>query len=157
MTRSARQRSTTILIIVAAIAYAWIATYVRPFTSHAYIVVAVPSLAALLIYASLGGFSKRADIDDHYRMRSSSVTWRTVAPWIAIALLAMALESAGLALGGRSPSVPTLSTTVDHLLVDHWERCVLFAAWMAVGASPLRRLRRARRSTLRPLLHGPAQ
>ncbi len=155
MTRRTKQRMTTILIVVGVIAYAWIATYVHPFTSHAYIVVAAPSLAALLFYASLGGFSKRTDIDNHYRVRSSSVTWRTVAPWIAIALLAIALESAGLTLGGRSPSVPTLSTTVDHLLVDHWERCVLFAAWIAVGASPLRRLHLVRRGTMRSLLSGP--
>jgi hypothetical protein len=148
---------TTILISVGVIAYAWIATYVHPFTPHAYVVVAAPSLAALLFYASLGGFSKRTDIENHYRVRSSCVTWRTVAPWIAIALLAIALESAGLALGGRSPGVPTLSTTVDHLLADHWERCVLFVAWIAVGASPLRRLHLARRGTLRSKLNGPAQ
>jgi 4-amino-4-deoxy-L-arabinose transferase-like glycosyltransferase len=155
VTRGTQQSVTTILIVLGVVAYAWIATSVRPFTTHAYAVVAAPSLAALLFYASLGGFSKRTDIDSHYRARSSSVTWRSVAPWIAIVLLAIALESLGLALGGRSSIVPTLSTTVDHLLVHHWERWVLFAVWMAAGASPLRHLYLVRRGTLRSLLGGP--
>lgn len=155
MTRSTTQRVTTIVIVVGVVAYAWIATYAHPFTSRAYIVVAAPSLAGPLFYASLGGFSKRTDIDNYYRSRSSSVTWRGVAPWIAVALFAVTLECAGLALGGRSPSVPTLSTTVDHLLVDQWERCVLFVAWVAAGATPLRRLCPVRRARLRSLQSRP--
>jgi hypothetical protein len=157
MTRSATQRSASTWFVVGVVAYAWIATSVHPFTANAYIVVAVPSLAGPLCYASLGGFSKRTDIGDYYRERSSTVTWRAVGPWIAVALVAIALESAGLALGGRSPGVPTLSTTVDHLLVNHWERCVLFAAWVAVGATPLRRLQLARRARLRSLRNRPPQ
>ncbi len=157
MTRSTTQRVTTIVIVVGVVAYAWIATYVHPFTSRAYVLVAAPSLAGPLFCASLGGFSKSGDIDSYYRARSSSVTWRSAAPWIAIALFAVALECAGLALGGRSPSIPTLSTTVDHLLVDHWERCVLFVAWVAAGASPLRRLRLVRRARLRSLLSRPPE
>jgi hypothetical protein len=147
---SGTHRRAGVAVVVLAAAYAWFATSARPFTAHAYVVVAVPSLAALVIYASLGGFlPKRTEITDYYRMRSVRASWRGVAPWLAIALLAIALESAGLALGGRSPHVPTLSTTVDHLLVAHWERFVLFLLWLAVGASPLRRLFLLRRGPSR--------
>jgi hypothetical protein len=138
------------LFLLGVLVYAWFATGVRPFTAPAYLFIAIPSLAALLLYASFGGFStNRVDVADYYRHRSLHATWRSVAPWIAVAVLAIALETVGLALGGRSPHAPTLSTTVDHLLVDHWERCVLFVVWIAVGARPLRHLYVVRRRSPR--------
>jgi len=57
-------------------------------------------------------------------------------------VLAIILEVLGLALGGRSTIVPTLSSTFDRLLVNHFERELVFLAWLAVGLSPLMRNRR---------------
>jgi hypothetical protein len=125
--------------ILAAALYAWWATGVRPFSIGAYILVALPALIALALYTSAGGFRPtRVDITAYYRQRSS----RRVGPWLVLVVLAVALESVGLALGGRSKSVPTLSTTLDHLLGDHWGRWLIFLAWLWIGARPIERLRR---------------
>ncbi|MGC2486306.1 MAG: hypothetical protein WA359_08695 [Acidimicrobiales bacterium] len=110
----------------------------RPFTLSAYVLIALPALVALALYARVGGFRPaRIDVTAYYRTHSS----HRVAAWVVILILALALESVGLALGGRSTSVPTLSTTLDHLLVEHWGRWLLFLAWLGVGARPIARLR----------------
>ena len=141
MTSNIRRRSEVTLCTLIALAYAWFATGARPFTAPAYLLLAVPSFAALLAYGALGGFSPhRHEVANYYRARSRRASWRRTAPWTVVGLSALALESVGLALGGRSTGVPTLSTTIDHLLVAHWGRFVLFALWLAVGANPLRRL-----------------
>jgi hypothetical protein len=126
-------------------AFAWWATGVRPFTTLAYVLIAIPSLLAVVIYALLGGLSPhRADVTAYYRRRSAGATPKTIGPWTGLLLVAVVLEVIGLALGGRSPNVATLSTTVDHLLVTHWGRWLLYDLWLAVGAGPLVRLRLAR-------------
>ena len=43
------------------------------------------------------------------------------------------LEAVGLALGGRSADVPTLSTVVDHALGWHLTRLLLFVGWLLIG------------------------
>jgi hypothetical protein len=150
MTRNTLQRATSAPFVVAALVYAWLATGTRSFSPSAYVFLTVPSLIALLLYGALGGFSPgHSDITSYYRTRSSPMSWRRAAPWLVVAIFAIALESIGLALGGRSANVPTLSTTVDHLLVNHWGRFALFAVWLAVGASPLRRLHLLRRGVLK--------
>jgi hypothetical protein len=134
------------LVLVLA-GYAWWATGVRPFTTLAYVLITLPSLAVLSVYAALGGFSpRRADVAEYYRARSASATWRNVGPWTGLLIAAIVLETIGLALGGRSPTVATLSTTADHLLVAHWGRWLLYDLWLAVGAGPLLRLSTRTRS-----------
>ncbi len=109
----------------------------RPFTIGDYVLVALPALVALVLYAAAGGFRPaREDITASYRRRSS----KRVGPWIAVFVLALGLECVGLNLGGHSQSVPTLSTTLDHLLVEHWGRWLLFVAWLWIGARPIARL-----------------
>jgi DMSO reductase anchor subunit len=126
------------------LAYAWWATGVRPFTTLAYVLIAIPSLLAVSIYALLGGLSPRADVTAYYRRRSAGATPKSIGPWTGLLLVAVVLEVIGLALGGRSPNVATLSTTVDHMLVAHWGRWLLYDLWLAVGVGPLERLRQAR-------------
>lgn len=146
MTSTTRRRTAATLLVIGGLVYAWVATGVRSFSTSAYVVLAVPSLAALLLNGALGGFSPhRTDVAIYYRARSSPMSWHRAAPWVAVTVLTLALESIGLALGGRSVEVPTLSTTVDHLVVDHGGRFALLALWLAVGASPLRRLLLLRR------------
>jgi hypothetical protein len=72
---------------------------------------------------------------------------RSTFPWVVLLLLAVGLEVAGLALGGRSTEVPTLSTVIDHALGWHGVRLALFLGWLAVGWAPVARVavhRRAR-------------
>lgn len=141
MTSALRRRSVGALFAFGALGYAWFAASVTPFSVAAYAVLAGPSATALVLYGVLGGFSpSRVDVTSYYRKRSSSVSLAPVAPWLVVALGALALESIALALGGRSASVPTLSTTIDHVLTVRAGRFALYAIWLAVGANPLRRL-----------------
>jgi hypothetical protein len=148
MTGDARRRAADALLVTGAVAYAWFATSAQSFSLSAYMFLAVPSAMALLFYGALGGFTpNRSEVTNYYRMRSVSITGHRAAPWLAVAALAIVLESVGLALDGRSVDVPTLSTTVDHLLVDHAGRFALYVLWLAAGANPLRRLLLLRRRT----------
>jgi hypothetical protein len=127
------------------VAYAWWATGVAPFTTASYALVAVPWILAVVAYASEGYFVlRRGDFAAYFRQRALGVTRGNTSAWLVCFAAVVALESVGLALGGRSNRVPTLSTVVDHLLVTHVGRCALFCTWVAVGARPLVRLRRWR-------------
>ncbi|MGH9098038.1 MAG: hypothetical protein ACRDWB_11510, partial [Acidimicrobiales bacterium] len=66
----------------------------------------------------------------------ATLTLRSVFPWVVFGALAIGLEGLGLALGGRSSGVPTISTVVDHALAWHGLRFVLFAGWLAMGWVP---------------------
>ncbi|MHB8245983.1 MAG: hypothetical protein ACYDGN_11660 [Acidimicrobiales bacterium] len=123
---------------VAAVVYAWWATGIAPFTALSYIVIALPCLALVVTYGAAGGLtSRRPEIAEYYRRHRAS---GSPAPWFAILAVAIVLESTGLMLGGRSPTFPTLSTTVDYLLATHWERFLLCAAWLSVGWYPVAHL-----------------
>jgi hypothetical protein len=129
------------VVALAGLAYAWGASGVAPFTTLAYVLITIPSALMIAIYISLGALSpRRHDVTQYYQRRAEGATLRNVAPWLVVLLLALALEVVGLALGGRSSSVPTLSTAVDHLLIYHWERWLLYVGWLSVGALPLFRL-----------------
>lgn len=131
--------------IVVLAAYAWFTAGVKPFTSLSYLLVAIPCLVFVLAFAWLGGFSRhRGDLAAHYQRQADGATLSSVMPWIALVSAAVLLETVGLLLGGRSTSVPTLSTSVDHLLAMHSERWLFCWTWLLVGVLPLRRLRQVR-------------
>jgi|GEM_PF-1306730 len=116
------------LFCLVAVGFAWFVTGLRPFTESAYeAVFAVPAI--LLVVGVLRTPARR--------VRPAPLTWRSTAPWIAIAVSAACMEAAGLALGGRSVVVPTLSTVVDFSLRWHVVRFVLFCGWLKVGTGPL--------------------
>jgi hypothetical protein len=122
--------------------YAWVAAGTAPYSTISYVLVAIPCVAVTVAYSAMGGLSlDHSDVRAYYQHRAAGASLSTVAPWIAVLTAAVLLEAAGLLLGGRSTSVPTLSTTVDHLLAFRWERCLLCLAWLLVGAIPLIRLR----------------
>jgi hypothetical protein len=127
--------------------FAWVTTGVVPFSTTSYVLVAIPSVAIILTYVGLGGLSPRRDVVSvHYRRQSHDASLSSVSPWIAVLLVAVVLEVIGLSLGGRSTSVPTLSTTVDHLLRFHWSRFLICFAWLTVGVTPLVGLHRSSQS-----------
>jgi hypothetical protein len=118
--------------------YSWVMTGVRPFSSTSYLVVAVPSVAFVIAYVLLGGLShRRADVDAYYQRHAEGATLRSVTPWITLLIAAVLLEVIGLLLGGRSTSVPTLSTAIDHLLEQHWVRFLICLTWLLAGAIPI--------------------
>ncbi|MGC1420355.1 MAG: hypothetical protein WA786_09610 [Acidimicrobiales bacterium] len=127
--------------------YAWWASGVAPFTTLAYVLVAVATACVAAGYGALGALSpQRHDIARYYRLRAEDPSFARWAPWMAVVMLALTLEIVGLALGGRSATVPTVSTMLDHLLLFHWSRAVLYFLWFSVGIWPIVRLsRRSRR------------
>lgn len=144
-----------VLGAVVAVAYAWWAAGVAPFSTLAYLSIALPATAGLVLLVTAG----RVAVRPHERAQregrprewaqregrpATTVSLASCAPWVIVLVLAVALEAWGLALGGRSAAVPTLSTTVDHLLATRVERTVLYVAWLALGAAPLARHRRRR-------------
>ena len=118
--------------------YAWWASGVRPFSTLGYVLIAIPSLAFVILLVVWGGLSSREfDVHDGDRTVGPHTSLADAWPWLALVVLGVALEIVGLALGGRSTTVATLSTTLDHLLVTHVVRWLLYMAWLAVGATPL--------------------
>ncbi len=138
------RRFTALALI--SVAYAWYATGLRPFTDSAYEAVFVAA-AILLVFGLLSPAGRRTP--------RGPLALRAVAPWVALVAVAACLEAAGLALGGRSPVVPTLSTVVDHALRWHASRFVLFLGWLEVGTRPLSGP--WRRMSQRPSSPGPQQ
>lgn len=134
-----------VLGAVVAVAYAWWAAGVAPFSTLAYLSIALPATAGLVLLVAGGRFAVRPRERTQREGRpATTVSLASCAPWVIVLVLAVALEAWGLALGGRSAAVPTLSTTVDHLLATRVERTVLYVAWLALGAAPLARHRRRR-------------
>lgn len=134
-----------VLGAVVAVAYAWWAAGVAPFSTLAYLSIALPATAGLVLLVAGGRFAVRPrEWAQREGRPATTVSLASCAPWVIVLVLAVALEAWGLALGGRSAAVPTLSTTVDHLLATRVERTVLYVAWLALGAAPLARHRRRR-------------
>ena len=126
-------RVTTVLVGMLAIAaYAWWATGLHPFTAGSYVAVGLPVAALVLVV-----LSKRPDGSGRNGSSAvaegSKIELRTAFPWVLLLVFAIGLEAWGLALGGRSTTVPTLSTVVDHAMAWHVERFVLFCGWLGVG------------------------
>jgi hypothetical protein len=136
---------------VLVVAYSWFATGTEPFHVLSYVLVALPVVIVFGLYAAVGTFDdERSGVSQYYRGRSLGASLSRSTPWLLVLLGAIILEMVGLLLGGRSPHVPTLSTLVDHLLRTHGLRWVLFVAWLAVGAAPLRRLSQHRHDRATP-------
>jgi len=145
--RSTVLRTTGVVGAAGVVAYAWWATGLQPFTTPAYVAVGLP-VAGLAVVAVVGRpgsrFAAGAAVDARGVGR---LQLRSTFPWVVLLLLAVGLEVAGLALGGRSAEVPTLSTVIDRALGWHGARLALFLGWLAVGWAPVARVavhRRAR-------------
>jgi hypothetical protein len=119
-------RRQVVAIIAAAIAYSWWASGLHPFTATCYVAVGLPT--AVVIWLVI---ARPTD-------RTQPVTLRRALPWLVLVATGVVLEIAGLALGGRSANVPTLSTVIDHALPSHGVRFVLYLAWLATAASMVR-------------------
>lgn len=130
--------------------YAWLMAGATPFSAFSYSLVAAPCVVFVVWYLRLGGLSAdHVEVNEYFRRTARSVTLSSVAPWIVLLSAVVTLEVIGLLLGGRSTSVPTLSTSVDHLLAVRWERWLLSLAWLFIGGFALYRhwrLFRVRRS-----------
>lgn len=133
------RRATVVLGLLTG--YAWVTSGAAPFSMLSYLLIATPCVAFVVLYIRMGGLSAaRVEVGEYFERNAAGVTLSTVSPWVALLMAAVILEIVGLSLGGRSTSVPTLSTTIDHLLAVRWERCLICLAWLLAGAYPLQRL-----------------
>jgi hypothetical protein len=127
-------RSSRIAIGIAIVitgAYGWWLAGLQPFTTAAYISIAIPTA---LVAAALALPRKARDTTRGGRGHNwPTPSGRQLLPLMTVLLLGLGLEIAGLALGGRSALVPTLSTVLDHALRWHLVRCLLVLAWLAAG------------------------
>jgi hypothetical protein len=141
------RRVAYVVVIALVIVYAWLATGAKPFHALSYVLISIPILVVAAMYVVAKMFyDERSGISHYFRRRSLGLSTAHTTPWLIVLASAIVLEIVGLALGGRSTRVPTLSTEVDHLLSTHWLRCALFLAWLAVAIAPLRRLNEHRRT-----------
>ena len=118
---------------VAAALAGWWVTGLRPFTITAYVAVGFGVAALVVVAVAVRSRGLGHSIE---KPRHATITLRSVFPWVVLGVLGIGLEGLGLALGGRSTGVPTLSTVVDHALVWHGIRFVLFCGWLAMGWVP---------------------
>jgi hypothetical protein len=127
-----------IVAVVIMTGYAWVTAGAAPFSTLSYLLVATPCVTFVVLYVRMGGLSvDRVVLNEYFERKARETTLSSMAPWIALLTAAVALEAVGLLLGGRSTNVPTLSTTVDHLLEARWERCLLCLAWLFAGGLAL--------------------
>ena len=132
-----RPSATPVALAVGAVVavYAWWATGLPPFTAGASLAVGLPVLALIGVALAVGP-RRHGGSGPSNRPTSDPTGLRTAFPWLMILLAALTLEGVGLALGGRSAAVPTLSTVVDHALAWHAVRFALFCGWLAAGWVP---------------------
>jgi hypothetical protein len=120
--------------------YGWWQTGLHPFTGIAYLSIALPVavLGALFIQAR----PPRRDPTLRFVNAIDECSSRQIAPLALVLLFGLALEIIGLAFGGRSMTVPTLSTVIDHALRWRGIRYLLLLVWLAAGLGPVLLTRR---------------
>jgi hypothetical protein len=122
-----------IAFVIWVAAYAYWATGLRPFTLSSYVAVGIP----VAVVGSMVAVAGRGRAGGPRPPSAEAVGLRWVLPWLLVALIAAGLEGLGLALGGRSTAVPTLSTVIDHVLAWRALRLVLFCGWLLIGSIPV--------------------
>jgi hypothetical protein len=105
----------------------------HPFTFSGYAAVLVP-VAVVGVCMLTAGRGRPAP--DGVRAR---VSLRQRWFWIVLIGAGLVLEAVALALGGRSPRVPTLSTVADQALRWREMRFALFCCWLALAGPLVRR------------------
>lgn len=125
--------TTASIVLVAACGYAAWDSGVAPFTATSYWAVGAP-VALLALLAILTRRRRTGSVEDRH---GAAGDFRRFIPTLTVVCAAIALEAAGLALGGRSPAVPTLSTVLDHLLRWRALRAALLVAWLCAGFLPV--------------------
>ncbi len=114
--------------MVAALAYAGLASFTRPFTVGADAVVALPlAVAAALMIRSRSPRIRAADRPG----RASGWSPGSIV-WAGLAAVAVGWELFCLTSDPRGAH-PTLSSLMDMADATRWGQALLFAAWMALG------------------------
>jgi hypothetical protein len=110
-----------VVVVVAALAYSWVASGLRPFTHPEAVAVSIPLVAAGIALLR----SRPAPGDAAAPRRGLSV-------WAALFAALMAWEIVQFFAKPRSEH-PTLSSIADAVMSTHPGRFAMFAIWLAVG------------------------
>jgi hypothetical protein len=111
-----------VVVVVAALAYSWVASGLRPFTHPQAVAVSIPLVAAGI--ALLRSRPRAADPEEAQRRG-----WWV---WVALFAALMAWEIVQFFAKPRSEH-PTLSSIADAVMSTHPGRFAMFAIWLAVG------------------------
>lgn len=111
---------------LAAVAYAWWAVGLAPFSAAATLAV----VGAGVVAAAAGSRARRP--------ARRTVALRQAGPWIALAVAATTLQLASYLQQPRRDH-PTLSSLTNALLDSHPARAAAFACWLALAAVLARR------------------
>jgi hypothetical protein len=114
---------------VAALAYAGLASFTRPFTIGADLVVAVPLAAAV---AAMVVRSRSPRIRATDQPGRAARRWPGSVAWAVLAAVAIGWELFCFTAEPRSAH-PTLSSLMDMADTTRWGKVLLFAAWMGLG------------------------
>jgi hypothetical protein len=128
-----------VALLAAVLGASWWATSLRPFSPAAYLAVAAGATATAAARHLAGRrrsgppglVGPRASLGA--RALADAPPVRAWLPWAALGIAATTLEAVGLARGGRSRTVPTLSDVADRLLSPHPVDALAFAAWLVLG------------------------
>jgi hypothetical protein len=134
--RVRRTATWTLAAVAIAVGYGWWATGVQTFTTVAYLAVAIPAVVVLTASLVTGRMTERAPSTPATDQRGGAATsGRSTLPLAAVVVAAVVLEIIGLALGGHSSTVPTLSDVADRAIARHLLRAIAFGLWLAIGTS----------------------
>ena len=119
-------------IVVAVVAYSWVAAGRRPFTLSEELLVAFPAVLCLAVAMWTPG-TVRADPSDR--------SWRgSAAVWLGLFAVTAAWELNAFFSSPRSAH-PTLSVIADEIMSVQPGRALVFLLWLALGWVLVRRPR----------------
>lgn len=124
-----RQPGLALLLGVAALAYAGLASFTHPFTIGADVVVGVPLAVAVAATVGRSRSLRRRAADQPGRTARRSPGSLA---WAALAAVAIGWEWFCFTTEPRDAH-PTLSSLMDMADATRWGKVLLFAAWMALG------------------------
>ncbi len=127
--RTAARSATAVTGLVLAV-YGWWVSGLAAFTVEATVAVAVP----VAVLAALAVAAPTRPRGTGPASTAPAIGTAALVPWFVLVTVAVVLEAVGLAVGGRSPGFPTLSTVVDHALTTRWSTFALCCIWLGTGA-----------------------
>ena len=118
-----------VLLVAAAVVYAWIAAALRPFTQPEYVLVALPMIPIVVMTA------RPIRSDPLATEAGAAGGWyRAALLWSAVVLTLASWELLALFSSPRDDH-PTLSYLADRIMSTHVGRTVVFLAWLFLGAA----------------------
>ena len=127
--RAPRASWRVVAVVAAALAYAWIASGLRPFTHPEAVAVGIPIIAAGIATLRLARRGPHAAVPES---RRGVLVWRGL-------LAAFLIWELITYRSSPREDYPTFSSITDAIMSTHPGRFALFAIWLAIGYGIFRR------------------